>query len=736
MIYGICKVQNYNKPENQDTGMFNKWMKVIKMKNKKGFTLIEIIVSIALLGIISVGMLSAMTSEFSLLKGTQKITEDVSSVQQKMELEISDVKKAVQSAATSQGKTLYTLFTGANQRSVYGYPREFEVSIGNTSRMLFTIIADNRMPEFEVASASINIDFSNGNKIIYAYKDTPSLYVKSTTTLDDPENVNLTNIYRWYVSRKGFYIPSPRDSNPTEIENGTKYPRFPDDYSIIPGVSTTNLINIASSYTGRHIICTVTPAARSGKMGATAVSKPVLLSGLPVINDLWVHLDASMISKDDVISVVSGVVKTWPDISGRVKNATQTTNNNRPSINEVYVGDVIDKGLQYETFVKYLAFDGSNDVLTANIGSLDLNDMTVFVVARNSGAKDFIINQNGAFNGLITIASNGTIEVGKSDTGFSHVDIAEVIIYKDTLSTTDLNLVRTYLEEKYNPTAPVLTIRFLQPVSVTLTQGDAYSLPEVVPATMSNGQTKRVAVTWSPSTVNTSSIGVITCTGTAVSDSTKTTTLTATIVTSSDTTAPTVTPLGTGLIDYEIAANASVDLVFSETLSDASKGLVQAALSAGCNKSLTYSWSGATLTITRNGSQKGTFADDVRANLTDLEGNTANDALLVDSVAVAADTTPPTVTHLNGNGNRFRIQRGSSADLTFSEVLSAQGKTNVQTALGNALTYSWNGRVLRMTNNSNGNVVYRVDIYASNVTDLAGNNAPSLLLIDYDNNNN
>ncbi len=435
------------------------------MKSNKGLTYLEIILSMAILGIISVGILTIMAGQFRFVQNTQKMTVNLANAQQNIEDEIVAVKEAVQNG-TITATDSFTLFNGQTyQRTVKGFPRR--LTIGNSS--LFTVVADNRMPEFTVASASVSIAFSDGSTLVHAYKDTPSLFVNSSVTLTDPLNVNLTNIYRWYVSRPGFNIPMLTEiTEILEIEKGVKYPIFPNDYMIIPGATGSDLTSVSSIYAGRHLICTATPAAQSGKMGATAASNPVFLSGLPVISDLQLHLDASLISKEDttaVNSVSEGfVVKKWADLSGSGNNAVQTTSTKMPTLIEAKIGDFLNNGLQYETFAKYLQFDGVNDVMTT-IGTSDLIGKTAFIVARATGETTFTIypvRDSDSLEALlddqiISVNPYGKICIGSdSFSAFFPVDVAEIIVYDGTLSDTDVASVYSYLQSKYQPVAPAV----------------------------------------------------------------------------------------------------------------------------------------------------------------------------------------------------------------------------------------------------------------------------------------
>ncbi len=104
-----------------------------------------------------------------------------------------------------------------------------------------------------------------------------------------------------------------------------------------------------------------------------------------------------------------------------------------------------------------------------------------------------------------------------------------------------------------------------------------------------------------------------------------------------DTTAPTVTKLGDGSTDVTLNIG-DTDLIFSEVLSDSSKTAVTNALTAGADNTLTYSWTGAALTITAT--ETTTFANDVVVNASDVAGNIATSLLLVDSSLTATQTTP------------------------------------------------------------------------------------------------
>ena len=65
------------------------------MNNKKGYTLIEVVLSLAILGIISIGFLTVAGSNFSFFNKARGISQTVFETQQEIELFIDKVKEGI-----------------------------------------------------------------------------------------------------------------------------------------------------------------------------------------------------------------------------------------------------------------------------------------------------------------------------------------------------------------------------------------------------------------------------------------------------------------------------------------------------------------------------------------------------------------------------------------------------------------------------------------------------------------
>ena len=193
------------------------------MKNNKGFTLIEIIVSIALVGIIIVGILPVMAQGLIFLNKTKEITQDVFSAQQSMELAIESAKDHTSGLTP---KTV-TLFPGHNIDVTY-----YEVVTVHENKKYVTMVSEARPAEYE----ALNI---TGVKAVANNNVTLKVVPSSSGNQIDGEHDVVThpdfyrNIYQWYVSKPGYNMPYPTTLIP-EAEVGTIYPVFPYDYQALP----------------------------------------------------------------------------------------------------------------------------------------------------------------------------------------------------------------------------------------------------------------------------------------------------------------------------------------------------------------------------------------------------------------------------------------------------------------------------------------------------------------------
>lgn len=385
------------------------------MKCNKGFTLIEIIISIAFLGIIAVAFLAAMSGQYAMLRRTREITNDAFAAQQKIEQDIQKVRKDIEDNTTPSGLSReITLFDdthgGAYERKIKTYERITAIKPSEspltTTRRYYTLISDDRADPIKTATVTGNqIEIKKGAAgLLTTYFDTASSRVASTITLSDPQNVHRMFVHRWFVAREGFYHPVP--DSVTGLEMGGKYPRYPDDYVMLVNENFPDLLNSADKnkykgFAGKHVIHAVASGSELGKLGEEKISNSVYFSGLPVTRSIALHLDASLVDEDDVATIgTNNYLSRWIDLSkeagakAQANDAIPQNINNKPLLREEITGKVLGlDGRAYDTYASYLRFDGTNRMVVENTATLNLNELTLFVVARatTQSAPRFIV---------------------------------------------------------------------------------------------------------------------------------------------------------------------------------------------------------------------------------------------------------------------------------------------------------------------------------------------------------
>lgn len=306
----------------------------IMLKIKRGFTLIEVIVSIALLGILAVAFLPSISKHFQWLVDTKtNITQKAFETQDNMETSIQEVIKAMSSGAIEptdytslnisekvEVKLFTADFSGYASRQ---YPSAYKVEVSDGGNKKFaTLVGDKRLPELPVPVINtVSREFiKNGAERPgnHEYFDFPDMkIVAESNMVTNPQNS--FNRYRsdWYVSKPGFIIPI-QDIEIIDEDNdfGRIYPVFPDDYMALPihselgsaysyisaterNISAELKNDIVNKYPGRHIMYTITPFAKSLKKGNTSSLLPLYIYGPDLTTNLALHLDASTINMSD-----------------------------------------------------------------------------------------------------------------------------------------------------------------------------------------------------------------------------------------------------------------------------------------------------------------------------------------------------------------------------------------------------------------------------------------------------
>ena len=330
---------------------------------RKGFTLIEVIVAIALIGLLSVAFIPSLSSHFMWLVNTKTtVTKKAFDEQYIMEERIKDVQRALVSGSINtedydsfgiSKKVSIELFQDSFGSGLYPlrqYPNAYQIDDG---KGYVTLVGDKRLPDLpvpKIIGQSLVFVQDGANSLNkHEYYNYTGLKLKATSNMTENPG-NSFNRYRndWYVSKAGFNIPVQDIYNIDEdYDFGRIYPKFPDDYEAVPIYSdlgsaysyvsaTERIINVelgnsyVSQYPGRHIIYTITPFAKSLKQGNVSSILPKYIYGPTITDNLALHFDASAIDMSDTYDSSTNSTGTFVIQDGNYN--IRSWKSNRPSV--------------------------------------------------------------------------------------------------------------------------------------------------------------------------------------------------------------------------------------------------------------------------------------------------------------------------------------------------------------------------------------------------------------------
>lgn len=312
------------------------------IKENYGFTLVEVIISLAIFAIITVGFFGAFSTVYINLYKTSVVTENIFASQQELELKITEVKEKIDNNKLTEivdstkliSETTFTLFSGTPQQvSVSAY--RIKDDIGN-GQQLETVIGQNRPPKLETPNIlnpeniQINV-IKSGSVVKYpsiADKDNYDVILKNGAPEVDKPGYLIRFLYYWYISNPGVYTPY-------------REPEFPNDYQILAGYSAKDILTLTDDFAGRFLKLLITPVGEKGAMGDTVESNAVYISKLPIIEDLQLHFDSSFIhhSIDSIYDGSTISVNKWNNIAPNYSSTLTSTPTLKPSLIYQVVND-------------------------------------------------------------------------------------------------------------------------------------------------------------------------------------------------------------------------------------------------------------------------------------------------------------------------------------------------------------------------------------------------------------
>lgn len=276
---------------------------------KKGFTLVEVIVAIALVGIIAVGIIPAFAAQLKMTINSRNITSAVFEAQGTMEDDIITFKELLKENGLFGGESPAFFRIFDRDVPLYQLSREFPL---NENKNLIVFLSE-KLAEMEyrdpLVASLVRIDGeeTSGTKIegidVASVRSSSNLkLVKGTFSIEDYTSAQDLNLYRWYRSKEGFADP-----------------KFPENYELVEvwrNKKSLTKAELKQYAANRYIMLSFIPVDKSGVRGDEKPSmNRVYIQGEEWRSGIfaWVdkNADASYDTDNDVEVNYAASKSTW-----------------------------------------------------------------------------------------------------------------------------------------------------------------------------------------------------------------------------------------------------------------------------------------------------------------------------------------------------------------------------------------------------------------------------------------
>lgn len=405
------------------------------MKNRSGFTLIEVVTSFLILSILA-GMvfmtlssvnsqlgrertrtMSAFEEQGELEKEIEKVENLVKSLIEQEEIIASHTSTTAQIAAAQTEKERIEGELGAYDSSTTRINRQnittYRVAVpryntdGEIVSMLTSWVVKSKglvFPMPEVKNLKIYLSGLLATPANYMMDKTGK---KMLSTVEYGKNADklFKEQYTWYVTRKGFHMIEPAGETwkPVEADIGTRYPAPVTDYNYItqtgdssPSETRSILSSIRDDMNGRFIALGLRPTIKEGKIGDETLSNLCYMASYPISSsEIIAAFDSSLIWNIPDNKKISGSfsgLKPNGSAGSSGNLGTMYTVNSRtiPEISphgektgEVSI-EVSDKTSKFDTYSRYFYFSPDSAYDMAVNGSAIPSNYTVFIACRSA----------------------------------------------------------------------------------------------------------------------------------------------------------------------------------------------------------------------------------------------------------------------------------------------------------------------------------------------------------------
>lgn len=259
------------------------------LKTKNGFTLTEIIVSIALVGIIAVAVLPAFSAQLRMTANARKMTATEFEAQGAIENEIESVKELLKPPGKYDGSE------SQENLNIFGRQVRMQkvmMEYPQNKNKDFTVYLSEKLAEMEsrnpLVASIVRIDEEQeGTTVINQGIETVSVRAKSKLKkvkgfyeIEDYTSEQDWNIYRWYRSKEG-----------------VSDPQYPQDFEAVASWRTKKTLTkeeLKKEAVNRYIILGLIPVDKSGLRGEEKISQKVYVQGEEWRSDIFVWVDKNL----------------------------------------------------------------------------------------------------------------------------------------------------------------------------------------------------------------------------------------------------------------------------------------------------------------------------------------------------------------------------------------------------------------------------------------------------------
>lgn len=274
-------------------------MRSTHFKRKRGMTLIEVIIAIAILAIMAIAFLSVFSSNFKMLVNAKHLTVDTFKAQKEVEEKIEALKNKISitpiDITDPEITKVSTMKIFGKNIDGYNIKKDIISEWSNKHGEINVFVANKKIEYPVPVVASVSLEVRNNLGIVSTTEinlndDNLKLKAYNTMSADKKsQDAFLMNVYKWYVSFESIDDPgNPENYSLFKEWNEAKVPTAynPDDPNSIPNIRegydefkfsdyAIDKEKKSELFENRYIIYSVTPYSKIGRIGKEEFSNPI-----------------------------------------------------------------------------------------------------------------------------------------------------------------------------------------------------------------------------------------------------------------------------------------------------------------------------------------------------------------------------------------------------------------------------------------------------------------------------